>query len=151
MEGCSYPEEQHTHSTCSCDPSQQQAGQISQGVRDSRWQQQQFFSRITSTLPQEKLTEHDEKTQEYRSWEQDFFYTLHVVQINLQTILLLHSGFRLTRQSKMTGSDPNKISFPLPAVQMFGLPKTSQKRDFKIKAFKNNAEEYKKGSHRMKF
>lgn len=62
-------------------------------------------------------------------------YTQHMVQMNLQKTLLLHAGFRLRGQSKMTGSNLEETSFPLPAVQMSGLPETSQTRDLKIKAF----------------
>lgn len=135
MEGCSYPEGQNTHSTCSCDPSQHQAGQIPQGFRDPRWQQQQFVSHYFHSATGktvEDQTEHEEKMQEYSGLGAGFFFTLHVVLINLQIILILHSGFRLRGKSKTTGSDLEETSFPLPVAQMFGLPETSQTRDFKI-------------------
>lgn len=124
MEGCSYPEEQHTHSTCSCDPSQQQAGQIPQGFRDSRQQQQQFFTHyfhFATGKTVEDQTKHNERSKEYSGWVQEFLFTLHMVQINLWIILLLHLGFRLRGQSKTTASDLKETSFPLAAVQMFGL------------------------------
>lgn len=75
MEGCSYPEGQHTHSTCSCDPSQ--AGQIPQGFRDPRWQQQQFvthyFHSATGKTVEDQ-TEHEEKMQEYSGLGAGFFF-----------------------------------------------------------------------------
>lgn len=61
-----------------------------------------------------------------------FFFTLHVVLINLLIILILHSGFRLRGKSKITRSHLEETSFPLPVAHIFGLPETSQTRDYKI-------------------
>lgn len=80
------------------------------------------FSPTPSTLPQEKKLRTTLNTMRGRRNTvvgcRNFFY---MVQINLQIILLLHLGFRLRGQSKTTASDLKETSFPLAAVQMFGL------------------------------
>lgn len=151
MEGCSYPEEQHTHSTCSCDPSQQQAGQIPQGFRDSRQQQQQFFTHyfhFATGKTVEDHTKHNERSQEYSGWVQEFFLHGPNQFANNPT-----SAFRLqverTIKNDRFWPQGNFLSFSSSPNVWAETPETSQTRDFKTKAFKN-AGQCKKGSHRRK-
>lgn len=76
------------------------------------------------------------------------FFTLHMVQINLQIILLLHSGFRLRGKSKMTGSNLEETSFFFFFYQQskcLGCLKLLRQEILRLKLFKTMLRSVKRG------